>query len=43
MILCGVFILVVSLMFGPSVNTITGVIVLVAGIINVAKKDQPKE
>jgi uncharacterized membrane protein HdeD (DUF308 family) len=43
MILCGLFVLGVSLLTGPTINTATGVILLIAGIINVAKKDPPKE
>lgn len=41
MIVCGVFILFVSAWIGPSLNTITGFLVLIVGIINVAKKDDP--
>lgn len=43
MIVCSLFVLGVSLMFGPTINTATGVILLIVGIINVAKKDEPKE
>jgi len=39
MICCGVFILGVSVMIGPSLNTLTGVIILIVGIVNVSKKD----
>lgn len=43
MIASDVFVLGVSLIIGPSLNTLTGVIVLIVGIINVSKKDEPKE
>jgi uncharacterized membrane protein HdeD (DUF308 family) len=39
MICCGVFILGVSVLIGPSLNTLTGVIILIAGIINLTKKN----
>lgn len=44
MIVGSLFILIVSLMLGPGINTITGIILLVFGIIRVNKSAQtPKE
>lgn|GEM_PF-3268453 len=44
MIVGSLFILIVSLMLGPGINTITGIILLVFGIVRVNKSARaPKE
>lgn len=38
-IVCGVFILVASLMFGPVRNIVLGIVITVAGIVNLTRKE----